>query len=447
MKPSITRRLILTLTVGAAVLWLFGALVTIFVLRNELEQTLDGGLRETAERILPLAVDGLMDEEESKIDGDIEEYHPTMLDTGRNEFVVYQVRRPDGVVVMRSGEAPEIGFAAPLTEGFVTSLPWRIYTTMDLGTGLVIQVAESEDRRSAALWGSVVALLLPLVLLVPFGAFGIGIAVRSGLGPLRRLGDEVSRRDARNFEPVGIGEAPTELRPVTAAIDALLQRLRAAFEAERALAANSAHELRTPIAGSLAQTQRLVDELDGHPAQERALRVENSLQRLSALAAKLLALSRADSGTARVAAPVNLLPALRLIVDEAAGSQETRGRIRLETAPDAQLAAPIDIDAFGIVLRNLIENALAHGASGCEVLVAVPSRNVVEITNGGPTVPAERLAVLTHRFERGETDAPGSGLGLAIVDTIMGQVGGRLELLSPAVGRTDGFTARLVFGP
>jgi len=444
-SPSITRRLILTLTVGAAVLWLLGAIFTIAVLRSELERSLDGSLRETAERLLPLAVDSLVDDDDGDVDVPPLSYHPTMKETDGGEFVVYQVRDATGQVLMRSGDAPAEGFGTALSQGFTTVSPWRIFTTVDIATGLVIQVAESEARRNAALWGSVVALVLPLLLLVPLGALGIRLAVTNGLAPLRQLGQQVSRRGVVNLDPVTVSGEPTELRPMTTAVNGLLDRVRSAFEAERALAANSAHELRTPIAGSLAQTQRLVDELDGHPAQERARRVEDTLHRLSALAAKLLALSRADSGTALAARPIDLLPALRLIVDEAAASPDARGRVRLEIAEGAGLEAPIDIDAFGIVMRNLIENAVRHGSSATAIVVAVPNANIVEVTNAGAIVPAERLGQLTRRFERGDTSATGSGLGLAIVETIMIQVGGRVELFSPGIGRGDGFTVRLAF--
>ncbi len=70
----------------------------------------------------------------------------------------------------------------------------------------------------------------------------------------------------------------------------------------------------------------------------------------------------------------------------------------------------------------------------------------LEITSTGPVVHLEHLAILGQRFERAGTTTPGSGLGLAIVDSIMRQVGGRLELYSPAVNRDDGFTARILLG-
>lgn len=438
MWPAgIAGRIVLTLVVSLTVVWLIGAVVNVLIVRAQLEQTLDGGLRETAERILPLVAEAFEDRDGREIEG----YRKGMSDPEGGEYVVYQVRGADGSLLMRSHDAPDVAFSAPLAKGFVSAAPWRIYTTGD--GQLFIQVAEDETRRYQALWQTVGAIALPLALLIPLSAAISFVAVRRGLAPLRELGAEVSARDAANLKPLLVAPAPTELLPMRSAIDSLLARLRAAFAAERALAANSAHELRTPIAGSLAQTQRLVEELEGHPAQARARWVHETLQRLALLAAKLLELSRADSGAARLPEPIDLLPAARVLIGEA--QRELGSRLNAHLRPDARLIARLDIDAFGIVIRNLLENADRHGAAGGVISIAVGDQSL-EVTSTGPMVPTGQLALLGQRFERAGTTAPGSGLGLAIVDSIMQQVGGRLELFSPAVNRDDGFTARILLG-
>jgi len=435
--PSgIAGRMVVALVASLTIVWLAGAVVNVLIVRAQIEQTLDGGLRETAERILPLVADTLDDLDSMEFDN----YRRGVMDSEGGEYVVYQVRRADGTLLMRSHDAPQTAFDAPIEQGFASLPPWRIYTVG--GDDLFVQVAEDETRRGQALWQSAGAIVLPLALLFPLSALIIYSFVRRGLAPLRELGMEVSARDAANLTPLLARSAPAELVPMRAAIDALLARLRSAFAAEKALAANSAHELRTPIAGSLAQTQRLVEELEGHPAQPRAKWVQETLQRLALLAAKLLELSRADSGAVRLAEPIDLLPAAKILMQQA--RRDLGSRLTAQVTSHARLSGRLDIDAFGIVVRNLIENADKHGVSGGPIAIMV-GNNLLEVTSAGPVLPPEQLALLGHRFERGSTTAPGSGLGLAIVDSIMRQVGGRLELLSPGVDRDDGFTARIVF--
>jgi two-component system OmpR family sensor kinase len=107
----------------------------------------------------------------------------------------------------------------------------------------------------------------------------------------------------------------------------------------------------------------------------------------------------------------------------------------------------IDVDAFAIVVRNLIDNALKHGADDAAVEVIAASDGTIRIINEGPTVSPEVRAALKKRFVRGETHHPGSGLGLAIAEAIMARIGGKLDLFSPSPGRISGFEARLSLPP
>ena len=257
---------------------------------------------------------------------------------------------------------------------------------------------------------------------------------------MRAFSSKIGALHASNLAPIGDAGLPRELLPIAHAVDGLIARVAATLEAERAFAANSAHELRTPLAGSLAQTQRLIEELEGQPSLGRARQAEASpLVRLRAMADKLLQLS-ARRRIAASAAPVDLIPALRLLVEDA----RRRGvgqDIGLAAAPSAQLVAAIDLDAFGIAVRNLLENARLHGREPVTVSV---SNGVIDIANAGPIVSPGVLAKLKTRFVRGNSGSSGSGLGLAIADTIIRQAGGTLDLISPAPGREDGFCARIV---
>ena len=438
---SLTRRLIWTLTLTAIVLWLLSALLAANTLRARLNDAFDGGLEETADRILSLAADSLQDNTSEPHERHGHEI--PLRDHAGGEYIAYQVRSADGAILLRSHDAPSSAFDVPLTDGFADSGPWRVYTVGAVDGTVFTQVAETTVHRAASLWSSLLSILLPIGVLVPLSPVGIYFAVRYGLRPVRDFSAQIGQRHAANLSAVGDAGLPVELQPIAQAVYGLVNRVRSALEAEQAFAANSAHELRTPIAGSLAQTQRLIAELETSPARDRALQVETSLLRLRQLSEKLLQLSRAEAGIGSAANAIDLLPALRLLVDDFERLLTAPRTIELSVQPHAGLFAPIDVDAFGIAVRNLLENARLYGAAEEPIRVTVKD-GAIEISNGGPSVPAEQLARLSDPFVRAQSNTQGSGLGLTIVETLLRQAGGRLELDSPILGRSDGFCARVI---
>ena len=99
---------------------------------------------------------------------------------------------------------------------------------------------------------------------------------------------------------------------------------------------------------------------------------------------------------------------------------------------------------LGITLRNLIENAVSYGAPDEPVEIVVGHDRQIRLLNGGAVIPSETLETLKKPFVRGTSRGAGGGLGLAIVDSVMKQIGGSLTLISPVMGRSGGFEARLV---
>jgi two-component system OmpR family sensor kinase len=219
--------------------------------------------------------------------------------------------------------------------------------------------------------------------------------------------------------------------------------LRKALEAERSFTANSAHELRTPLAATLAQIQRLRQEAPEGPLRVRAAKIEDSLRELARLSEKLMQLAKAEGGGLLSEAPQDLIPLLAHGVDE--WNRSSGQRIRLQLPTEGSVYCAIDPDAFGILLRNLIENALKYGAADQPVDVSLTDQALLRVVNGGPAVPASVLQRLTERFVRGSSEASGTGLGLAIAKTIVHGVKARMTLASPATGREDGFEVNVQF--
>ncbi|MDI6836849.1 MAG: ATP-binding protein, partial [Rhizobiaceae bacterium] len=255
-------------------------------------------------------------------------------------------------------------------------------------------------------------------------------------------GDQIERRGSGDLTPVDTASLPREITPIADGVNRLMERLRRALEAERTFTANSAHELRTPIAAALAQTQRLVAEAPRGPLQDRARDIEGALHSLARLGEKLMQLAKAEGGGLIAAKPHNLVPILSLVANDFTRTAATADRLDL-SLPKEPVMSRMDADVFAILARNLIENGLKHAPSGTRVAVSLTSERVFSVSNAGSSVAPEVLKTLTRRFARGETSADGTGLGLAIAESISAGAGARLELLSPASGREDGFEARV----
>ena len=449
---SIALRLVLWLSLGTCVFWGAAAAISTTVLRSELEQSFDESLRQSAFRLLPLARRELGQDPGRREPIPRMEFGPRPLDIGRRgpgpngigsnqEAFTYLVYDASGTILVRAEDAPEALPTLPMEEGYLTVEGHRAFAFADRRSDLSILMIETSDARRQALWDAVAGLFWPLAALIPLLALGIWLAVRLAMRPVERLSQDIALRNSANLAPLVDEGQPAELAPIVREVAALLDRLRSAMEAERAFAASSAHELRTPIAGALAQTQRLGAELGPHPSASRVKDVEQSLRSLSDLAEKLLQLSRLEAGFARFDEPVDLAPVLRLVVRDFQSSQAAADRVELAIDAGAELVHKINPDAFAIAVGNLIRNALLHGASHGPIEVTAGPGPVVRVCNHGAVVEGDILARLGERFSRGPTRANGTGLGLAVVDAILTQTGGRLVLNSPVPGWGDGFEA------
>jgi two-component system OmpR family sensor kinase len=186
----------------------------------------------------------------------------------------------------------------------------------------------------------------------------------------------------------------------------------------------------------------------GQPALElQAARLIESMLRLSRLAERLLALARAEGAEPLVHEWVDLDRVVSLTVEEFRRDPRLRGREL--TADVTAVRVRGDLDAAGLVLRNLVENALVHGSGGHWIRVSCRREQdgiVMAVTDDGPGVPPDDLPTLTQRFKRaGNTAAVGAGLGLAIVAMLARRMRARLGLKSPPQGLATGFEVRLTW--
>lgn len=430
-SSSLQKRLGLGLTLGTTLLWLAATVGTWLVVQHELNEAFDSALEETAQRILPLAVLEISNRESPR-----DAQHVATLKMHK-EYLTYLVRDAKGEILMQSHDANPKIFRPQPAEGFSTTEKYRLYGASALRGTVFIDVAEPLEHRREAAREALFALLLPLLALIPISLFGTWMLVRVSLRSVLAYRRAVAARGVGDLSPIKVERLPAEFDPLAEAVNHLLERLRKALEAERSFTANSAHELRTPLAATLAQIQRLRHEAPEGPLRLRAAKIENSLRELTRLSEKLMQLAKAEGGGLLSETPQDLIPLLAHVVDE--WNNSSGHRIKLQLPNQACVYSTIDPDAFGILLRNLIENALKYGAADQPIEVSLTEQAQLRVVNSGPAVPQSVLQHLTERFVRGHSEISGSGLGLAITKTIVQGVNARMKLVSPATGRQEGF--------
>lgn len=216
-----------------------------------------------------------------------------------------------------------------------------------------------------------------------------------------------------------------EVAELADTFDDMLDRLQAAFDAERRFVANASHELRTPM--SVIRTEVDVTLADPH-ASTRELRemgevVRESVDRADRLLTSLLFLARTQASGISVRKPVDLAgliaPAVRAVEAEIA---ERGLSIRTDPVPAVVSGDPALLDR---VVGNLVENAVRHNVSGGTVRISTgieADMAVVEVISGGTVIDPGTVSELFEPFRQGErarTGHRGSGLGLSIVRAVV----------------------------
>ena len=429
MRPRSLQARLLVMTMGlVVVIWVGVAFVTWVSVRHELDELLDGHLAQAAALLVVQQIEA-EDADEVADAPSLHKYAP------RVAFQVFH----GGHLVMRSanaGTAPMtakgLGFA---TEWFHDGREWRVFSTRGAQQDIRVYVGEQTASRREILRAVLLSMLLPVMFALPLLALMLWWAVRQGLDPLRHLSMVLGQRRPQALEPVALDKMPSEMRPMVSALNGLLERIESMVKAERRFTADAAHELRTPIAAIRAQAQVALGA--GSDAAQRDHALQYTLagcDRATRLVEQLLTLARLEAEPATPApsaVPVNLSGVARRVAADLAPAAMARHQ-SIELEADAPCLVAGDDVLIGVMVRNLVDNAIRYSPDGAGVLLVVTTEAghpVLRVEDSGPGMTDQEIAHLGERFYRVMgNDQTGSGLGWSIVRRLADALGVEIQV-------------------
>ena len=435
-RPSIGKTLFRSLTLSLFTVWLIAAAGIVWVVKHETDEIFNSSLEETAQRLLQLAVHDLTTHDandQADISGYVE----------HEEYLSYRILNSSGTVLLRSHNAPGDAEAASFQSGHYQAGNRHYYGERSRFGDFLIQVFERPDHRTETFTELLKVLAIPLLALLPLVVLVVKWSIRSAEKPIVQFGHAISTRGSHDLHPLDTESLPEELLSVGQSTNALMERLRLSLEAERNFAANSAHELRTPIATAMAQLDVLRDELKETGARKRVTEARDMMERLEQMTVKLLQLARAESGVGMTLSRIDLKPIVQMLVRDL--SFRSSRTVNL-SVPENPTWINADVDAVGIVLQNLLQNAERYAPPETPVEVDLTLDGLLSVRNDSEAIPEDVLKSLHDRFARANQSKLGSGIGLSIVDTILKQSGAKFQLRSPCYDSGRGFEAIVKFG-
>ncbi|MQA15270.1 MAG: HAMP domain-containing protein [Pseudonocardiaceae bacterium] len=317
-----------------------------------------------------------------------------------------------------------------LPPGRVVEVDGARVAAQDLGPAL------RDAAREQLLVAGAVAFLLVVVATALLAFVITGQVLR----PLQEVTATARRLSAESLgQRLQLPGPRDEVAELADTFDAMLDRLQAAFDAQRRFVANASHELRTPLAVIRTEIDVTLADPSADAAELRRMAgvARDSTLRAQQLVDGLLLLARTQSAGLLTREPVDLAPlaatALRVVDADA----RSRGlRLVASTA-----AAPLEGDPALLerVVGNLVENAVRHNVDGGWVQVCTEGGTgtaVLRVSGSGEPVAEDDVAGLFEPFHRGgvaRTARDGAGLGLSIVRAVVSAHGGTVAA-EPVVG-------------
>jgi len=330
------------------------------------------------------------------------------------------------------------------------SPPWEgsiqgtLYISPELLADFPSPLSLSQATSRFLLWGALLAIAIALL----FTFF----LSRRILAPVKSLTLAAKRLGQGDFSQRVQSKDKSEVGELAQTFNAMASDLEQAEQLKRNMVADVAHELRTPLSNIRGYLEAARDGVI-KPDADTFRSLDEEVTLLSRLVDDLQELSLAEAGELKLVCQAENIG--ELIKQTVAGVQAqatTKGLSVSIDLADKLLLVNIDSQRISQVLRNLLDNAVAHTAKGGTITVTARQQDnylEVAVADTGEGIPAEDLPDIFERFYRVDKSRAratgGSGLGLTIARRLVEAHGGKIEVQSePGKGSCFTFTLPVV---
>jgi|GEM_PF-4076404 len=318
------------------------------------------------------------------------------------------------VAVNRLGEQFIIGHDGNIEQMHEDSRLW-VVAAYDLG----LDIAKNRSFGLAIIMGGTFMWLL--IVLVAW------LVTRHAFGRVDDIIDQVETINPSQLNTrLPVGNAKDELSRISQTVNKMLDRIEGGYQREQQFTGDASHEIRNPLAKIIAEIDLVLSkQRENNEYRESLVRLREYAEGMQILIESLLTLARLDGRPQNLESKPFDIADLAMDILKTLGQDSTR-RIRLELGESTgPMQAMGHRHLIGILLKNLIDNALRYSPPQCPVYLRINrnSQNIhIEIEDEGPGIPKEQSTLVFNRFHRLDKSRSkqtgGVGLGLSIVKAI-----------------------------
>jgi signal transduction histidine kinase len=282
---------------------------------------------------------------------------------------------------------------------------------------------------------AVAVVAVPVLILKPSAAIYAAVAAvaaawlaftlaRKLARPVEELAEAAARLGAGDPRPLGRRYGAADLDQLADGLNSSARRLSSLLAADRELATDVSHQLRTPLTALSMRLEEMIAAADDPVVvREEGSAALAQAERLADVVSQLLSPARR--------APSAALTGVDDIIEQQVVEWEPafrRARRRLAVIGVPALQAYVTPGGLAQVIATLLDNALMHGGGTVTIQTSQNERSVViEVRDEGRGIPPE---LVSRIFERSVSGRPeGTGLGLALARTMAAADGGRVVLV------------------